>query len=148
MNEQTEIVRKGKSVADEKEAIQSALGAALEPLASAKLALIDIDKSTITEMMETEAPAESVEAVGECFVLLRGGRDVTWRAARSLMTEESFFKSLMEMNCDLITAKQLLHCKNHLKVKRTRETIVTEIDSLANEQTLDGIRRPRSHVNR
>lgn len=117
MSKQMEIVDAGRMVADEKEMIENALSNVMNPLKAAKLALIDIDKSKIIEIMETETPpTESIEIVCECFVIIKGIRDITWRTVRSLMSEEGFFKSLMEMNCDLITSKQLLHCKNHLKV--------------------------------
>lgn len=115
-NKQSKIVETGKMIANEKEATEEALTNALQPLKAAKLALIDFDKSEIVALIETEAPPDSIEIVGECFVILKGIRDVSWKSVRTVMAEECFFKSLMEMNCDVITLKQLSQCKNHLKV--------------------------------
>lgn len=113
---QNQIVNMGKLIAIEKETIEDTITMALQPLNAAKLRLINLDRSELTDMLETDTPPEPIEIVGECFVILKGIRDVTWKTARSIMADENFFKSLMEMNCDVITLKQLSQCKNHIKV--------------------------------
>lgn len=113
---QNEIVEMGKLIANDKEAAEETMTTALQPLKSAKLLLTNLEKSELTDMLETETPPEAVEIVGECFVILKGIREVSWKTVRSIMAEENFFKSLMEMNCDAITTKQLAQCKNHMKV--------------------------------
>lgn len=113
---QNEIVEKGKLVAIDKETVEETITAAMQPLHVAKLRLIDLEKADLTELLETETPPDTIETVGECFVILKGIRDVSWKTVRSIMAEEHFFKSLVDMNCDAITSKQLAQCKNHLKV--------------------------------
>lgn len=89
---------------------------ALKPLKAAKLALIEFKKDTIADMLEMETPPEDVEVVGECFLILKGIRDVSWKSVRIAMLEEDYFKCLSDINCDLISLKQLSQCKGHLKV--------------------------------
>lgn len=90
---------------------------ALQPLKAAKLALIEFKKDTIADILEMEtSPPEDVEVVGECFLILKGIRDVSWKSVRTAMLDEDYFKCLSDINCDLISLKQLSQCKGHLKV--------------------------------
>lgn len=116
---QNEIVSMGKLIAIEKEAAEETITSALQPLKMAKLRMIDLIKSEFNDMVETETPPEPVEMVGECFLILKGIRDASWKTVRSVMVEENFIKSLVDMNCDAITSKQLSQCKNHVKVGTT-----------------------------
>lgn len=116
---QNEIVEMGKLIAIEKESIEETISTAIQPIKAAKVRVIQLEKSDLNEMLETETPVETIETVGECFVILKGIRDVSWKTVRSIMSEENFFASLMEMNCDGITSKQLTACKNHIKVSMT-----------------------------
>lgn len=52
----------------------------------------------------------------ECLLILKGAKDVSWKAARTVMAEADFLKNLQEMNCDTISQKQLTAVKNHMKV--------------------------------
>lgn len=116
ITKQNEIVNKGKVIAIEKEAAEEMITTALQRLQAAKSRLIDLNESELNEMLEIETPPETIEIIGECFIILKGIRDVSWKTVRSIMAEESFLDSLMEMNCDVITSKQLFQCKNHIKV--------------------------------
>lgn len=89
---------------------------ALQPLKAAKLALIEFKRDTIADMLETETPPEDIEVVAECFLILRGIRDISWKNVRVFMLEEDYFKSFSDINCDVISLKQLSQCKSHLKV--------------------------------
>lgn len=113
---QNEIVEMGKLIAIGKESIEETISTAMQPLKAAKERVIQLEKSDLNEMLGTETPMEAIETVGECFVILKGIRDVSWKTVRSIMSEENFFTSLMEMNCDSITSKQLTACKNYIKV--------------------------------
>lgn len=106
----------GKSIAIEKEKIEMTIIEALQPLRAAKLALIEFKKDTIADILEMESPPEDVEVVAECFLILRGVRDVSWKTVRQAMNDDDYFKSLSDINCDLISLKQLSQCKGHLKV--------------------------------
>lgn len=116
ITKQNEIVNKGKVIAIEKEAAEEMITTALQRLQAAKSRLVDLNESELNEMLEIETPPETIEIIGECFIILKGIRDVSWKTVRSIMTEESFLNSLMEINCDAITSKQLVQCKNHMKV--------------------------------
>lgn len=116
LRKQTEIVAKSKNIAIEKEKIEMTIIEALQPLKAAKLALIEFKRDTIVDILEMESPPEDVEVVAECFFILRGIRDISWKNVRGIMLEEDYFRSLSEINCDLISLKQLSQCKGHLKV--------------------------------
>lgn len=89
---------------------------AQQPLRAAKLALIEFRRDTIVDILEMELPPEDVEVVAESFLILRGIRDVSWKNARSAMLDDDYFECLSDINCDLISLKQLSQCKSHLKV--------------------------------
>lgn len=118
LRKQSEIVAKSKNIAIEKEKIEMTIIEALESLKAAKLALIEFKRDTIADILEMESPPEDVEVVAECFFILKGIRDISWKNVRSAMLEEDYFGSLSEINCDLISLKQLSQCKSHLKVSR------------------------------
>lgn len=89
---------------------------ASQPLKAAKLALIEFKRDTIADLLEMESPPEDVEVVAESFFVLKGVRDVSWKNVRTAMLDDDYFKSLSDINCDLISLKQLSQCKGHLKV--------------------------------
>lgn len=92
---------------------------ALQPLKAAKLAFIEFKRDTIADILEMESPPEDVEVVAECFLILKGIRDISWKNVRSAMAEDDYIGSLSEINCDLISLKQLSQCKGHLKVSHS-----------------------------
>lgn len=83
---------------------------------AARLALADLDKSDITEIRSFATPPEAVQIVCECIVIIKGIKEVSWKSAKGMMSEGGFLKSLLEMNCDAITQKQVTQVKNHMKV--------------------------------
>lgn len=103
-------------IATEREWVEEMTTAAAQPLKSAKSHLLDLQCGDLTEFLEMETPPETIQITGECFVMLKGMRDISWKTARTLMADENFFQNLKELNCDAITSKQLSQCKNHLKV--------------------------------
>lgn len=52
-------------------------------------------------------PPKQVQVVCECILVLRGYKEITWQAAKGMMAETNFLRSLMEMDCDAITNNQL-----------------------------------------
>jgi len=56
-----------------------------------------------------------VQIVSECVAMLRGVKDVSWKGAKGMMSDPYFLKHLQEMNCDLITLRQLQAVRAHLK---------------------------------
>lgn len=111
---------KGKNIAIEKEKIEMTLIEALQPLKAAKLTLIEFKRDTIADVLEMESPPEDVEVVAESFFILKGNRDVSWKNVRTAMLDDDCFQSLSDINCDLITLKQLSQCKGHLKVSENQ----------------------------
>lgn len=118
LGKQNEIVAQGRNIAIEKEKIEKTITDALKPLKLAKMAIIDFNKDAIVDLLKMEMPPEDVEVVGECFLIIKSIRDISWKTVRITMLEENFLQSLLNINCDLITLKQLSQCKGHLKVSR------------------------------
>lgn len=110
---------KGKNIAIEKEKMEMITIEALQSLKAAKLSLIEFKRDTIDDILEMETPPEDAEVVAECFFILKGSRDVSWKNVRTAMLDEDYFKNLSDINCDLISLKQLSQCKSHLKVSHS-----------------------------
>lgn len=45
--------------------------------------------------------------VCEGILVLRGYKDISWLSAKGMMSDSNFLRSLMEMDCDLITNSQV-----------------------------------------
>ncbi|GAB0094127.1 Dynein heavy chain [Sergentomyia squamirostris] len=104
-----------KQIELEKTTAEEVLMAAIPLLEKARLALGDLEKSDITEIRSFATPPEAVQVLCECLLILKGAKDVSWKAARTVMAEADFLKNLQEMNCDTISQKQLTAIKNHMK---------------------------------
>ena len=100
----------------EKADAEEALTAALPALEAARLALEDLEKSDITEIRSFATPPEPVQTVCECVAIIKGIKEISWKSAKGMMSEGGFLKSLLEMNCDIITQKQVASCRTHMKV--------------------------------
>ncbi|XP_018050925.1 PREDICTED: dynein heavy chain 10, axonemal [Atta colombica] len=110
-----EIEEKKKIITKEETEARQALAEAQPALDAAKLALSDLDKADITEIRSFPTPPEPVQIVSECVAMLRGVKDVSWKGAKGMMSDPYFLKHLQEMNCDLITLRQLQAVRAHLK---------------------------------
>lgn len=108
--------RKRKAISAEREETNKLLETALTPLKSTRQSLFSLDKVEIDELSQMETPTEPIQIVCEAFVILKGFKDVSWKTAKTLLSEESFLKGLAEIHCEAVTQKQLSQCKNHLKV--------------------------------
>lgn len=103
---QVEVEKASKIIAVEKGEAEIALAAALPALEAARLALEDLEKSDITEIRSFATPPEAVQVVCECVAIIKNVKEPGWKGAKGMMSEGGFLKSLMEMNCDIITQKQ------------------------------------------
>lgn len=92
------------------------MAAAMPALEAARLALEGLDRSDITEIRSFATPPEPVQIVCECVAIIKGIKETGWKGAKGMMSEGGFLKSLMEMNCDIITPKQVSSCRAKLKV--------------------------------
>lgn len=57
-------------------------------------------------------PPKEVQAVCECILVLRGHKEINWQAAKGMMSEANFLRSLMEIDCDNITNNQVSNVKS------------------------------------
>ncbi|XP_049816413.1 dynein axonemal heavy chain 10 [Schistocerca nitens] len=110
-----EIEEQAKVIQAEKEEAEEVLKAAMPALEAARLALADLDKSDITEIRAFASPPEPVQTICECVSILLGAREVSWKAAKAVMADPNFLRTLQEMNCDLITNTQIRGVKTHMK---------------------------------
>lgn len=111
-----EVEQKSKQITIEKTEAEEALASALPVLEQARIALEELDRSDITEIRSFATPAEAVQIVCECVVILKGIKDVSWKSAKAMMSESGFLKSLQELNVDGITQKQTTQVRSHMKV--------------------------------
>ena len=52
-------------------------------------------------------PPKAVQTVSECIVVLRGSKEISWKAAKAMMTDPNFLRSLTELDVDAITSGQV-----------------------------------------
>ncbi|CAH1165598.1 unnamed protein product [Phyllotreta striolata] len=109
-----EIEEQSKIIKVEQSEAEASLALALPVLENARLALGELDKADITEIRSFTTPPEPVQIICECVLILRGYREINWKAAKAMMAESNFLKSLQDMNCDLITISQQRATKNHM----------------------------------
>ena len=83
-----------------------ALAEAMPALQSAKLALEDLNRDSITEIRAFKNPPRAVETVCNCIVIFKGIREVSWRSAQALMADTNFLETLKGMDFDNITNRQ------------------------------------------
>ena len=101
-------------IADEKAEAEAALEEALPALEEAAQALNDLKKDDITELRSFAKPHQLVQDVCLCVVLLKGGKDVTWKGAKAMMTDTGFLRSLVEFEKDSLSEKQVKQVKAYM----------------------------------
>uniref|UniRef100_A0A1I8PAD1 Dynein-1, subspecies f n=1 Tax=Stomoxys calcitrans TaxID=35570 RepID=A0A1I8PAD1_STOCA len=112
-----EVEIKGKQIAIEKEDAEKALAEAMPALEEARRALSELDKAQITEIRSFATPPPQVQVVCECVAILKGHKEIIWKTAKGMMSDVNFLKSLMEMDCEALTGKQINTCRNHMKTQ-------------------------------
>ncbi|GLH10276.1 Dynein heavy chain, cytoplasmic [Gryllus bimaculatus] len=110
-----EIEEKSRLINAEKEDVESILSEALPAFEFACLGIAELDRGDITEIRSLATPPEPLLIVCECVAILRGIKDVSWKAAKGMMADSNFLKSLQETNCELITMHQIRAVKAHMK---------------------------------
>lgn len=116
MEKSTEVEQNRKQITVEQEEAEESLKQALPDLENARTALDTLQKKEITEVRSFANPPEPVQIICECVAILKGFKDISWKTAKGMLADTSFLKSLQEMNCDLITVKQVTSCRAHMKV--------------------------------
>lgn len=110
-----EVEQQSKIISVEKADAEEALAEAMPALEQARLALQDLDKSDITEIRSFATPPEPVQVICECVAILKGLKEINWKTAKGMMSEGGFLRSLMEMNPDGISQRQVNACRSHMK---------------------------------
>ncbi|XP_057687718.1 dynein axonemal heavy chain 10-like isoform X2 [Corythoichthys intestinalis] len=110
-----EIEEQNKVIAIEKAEAETSLAEALPALEAARIALQDLDKSDVTEIRSFAKPPKQVQVVCECILVLCKKKEISWQAARAMMSDPSFLRSLLEMDCDAIGPNQIKTVKGFLK---------------------------------
>lgn len=116
MEKSTEVEQNRKQITVEQEEAEESLRQAMPDLENARLALDTLSKKDITEIRSFANPPEAVQIICECVAILKGYKDISWKTAKGMLAETNFLKSLQELNCDLITVKQVTSCRAHMKV--------------------------------
>uniref|UniRef100_A0A673CHG9 Dynein axonemal heavy chain 10 n=1 Tax=Sphaeramia orbicularis TaxID=375764 RepID=A0A673CHG9_9TELE len=114
-----EIEEQNKVIAVQKKEAEHSLAEALPALEAARHALQDLEKSDVTEIRSFAKPPKQVQVVCECILVLRGYKEVSWQAAKGMMSEANFLRSLMDMDCDSIANSQVRTVKGFLKNLQT-----------------------------
>lgn len=114
-----------KQITVEQEEAEEALQQALPDLENARTALDTLQKKDITEVRSFANPPEPVQIICECVAILKGFKDISWKTAKGMLSDVNFLKSLQEMNCDLITVKQVTSCRAHMKVRWSEMLVVS-----------------------
>ena len=112
---QTEIEFQNKEIAVEKASAEEALSEALPALEAARKALDTLEKSDITEIRSFAKPPQVVQQVCECIVVMKGIKDVSWKAAKGMMADVGFLTSLKELDVDNISSSQVRAVKGIMR---------------------------------
>ncbi|XP_077600352.1 dynein axonemal heavy chain 10-like [Stigmatopora nigra] len=115
----TEIEEQNKVIAVEKAEAETSLAEALPALEAARIALQDLEKNDVTEIRSFAKPPKQVQVVCECILVLCKKKEISWNAAKGMMADSGFLRSLMEMDCDAITPYQVKTVKTFLKTLGT-----------------------------
>ena len=86
---------------------EDALADALPALEEARIALQDLERSDVTEIRSFSKPPKPVQMTSECIVVLKGIKEVSWKAAKGMMSEGNFLKTLQDLDVDGITQGQV-----------------------------------------
>ncbi|KAJ3349859.1 Dynein heavy chain 10, axonemal [Entophlyctis luteolus] len=113
-------------IAKDKEEAESALADALPALEEAKNALNSLSSSEITEIRSFAKPPKEVQKVCECICFIKGIKDVSWKSAKTMMSQADFKSSLSTLDVDAISSNQIKSVKGILRemdvsVERMRE---------------------------
>ena len=102
-----EIEAQSKIIQVEKKDAEESLAEALPALEAARKALENLDKSDVTEVRSFAKPPPAVQTICECILIMRGYSEISWKAAKGMMSEANFLGSLMTMDVDAITNAQV-----------------------------------------
>jgi len=121
LQEEAEII-----VVQKKDA-EDALAVALPALEAARNALKNLDKSDVTEVRSFATPPPAVQAVCDCILMMKGSKDISWKAAKGMMAASDFLKSLMELKVDEIKPAQVKNVNNHIAKNKLNPEVMKSV---------------------
>lgn len=124
-----EIAVQSEQISVQKQEAEDALAVALPALEEARLALKDLDKNDVTEIRSFATPPPAVQTVCECIVIMKGGKDVSWKAAKGMMADSGFLSSLMNMDVDAIKREQVKAVNDNLRKAKLSPERMQEISN-------------------
>lgn len=107
----TEIEASSKVIKVEKAEAEQALEEAIPALEEARDALGNLKKEDVTEIKAFARPPEAVQGICECILIMKGQKEINWKAAKGMMSEGNFLQSLRDMDVDAITFSQVKQTK-------------------------------------
>jgi dynein heavy chain len=116
-------------IAKDKEEAESALAEALPALEQARLALANLSSSEITEIRSFAKPPKEVQKVCECICVIKNIKDVSWKSAKGMMSQNDFKSSLQSLDVDAISSNQIKLVKNILREMDVSVSRMQEISS-------------------
>ncbi|KAJ3097104.1 Dynein heavy chain 10, axonemal [Phlyctochytrium planicorne] len=116
-------------IAKDKEEAESALAEALPALEEAKIALNSLSSSEITEIRSFAKPPKEVQKVCECICVIKGIKDVSWKSAKTMMSQTDFKSSLSTLDVDGISSAQIKSVKGILREMDVSVSRMQEISS-------------------
>ena len=103
-----------KQIAIEKKVAEDGLAVALPALEEAREALKNLRKEDVTEVKSFSVPPPPVCVVCECILMMKGSKEISWKAAKGMMAGADFLSSLMTMDVDAIKLNQQRQVNSHL----------------------------------
>ncbi|XP_009082982.1 PREDICTED: dynein heavy chain 10, axonemal, partial [Acanthisitta chloris] len=91
-----EIQEQNQVIAVEKADAETALAEIKPILEAAKLEVEKLEKGDVTELRSFAKPPKQVQAVLECILIMKGSKELSWKAARAMMADPSFLQHLLE----------------------------------------------------
>ncbi|KAJ1569988.1 Dynein heavy chain 10, axonemal, partial [Nowakowskiella sp. JEL0078] len=129
MKKEVELDAQNIQIAKDKEEAEVALQEALPALEEAKLALNNLSASEITEIRSFAKPPKEVQKVCECVCVIKGIKDVSWKSAKTMMSQTDFKTSLTLLDVDNISSSQVKLVKNILREMDVSVARMQEISS-------------------
>jgi len=91
-------------------------GAALPAeLEAATLALSNLKTFNIAELRSFAKPHQLVKDVASCVAIIKGVDDLSWEGARAMMGERGFLRSLVELDKDALSERQIEQVKAYFQ---------------------------------
>ena len=126
-----ELAEMTEKIAIQKGEAEAGLASALPILEKAAEALNNIKKDDITEIRSFAKPPALVACVCECVCIFKRVDDVSWKGAKTMMTDTSFLNSLLNFDKDKLNAKQVNKVKAYYKDPKFNVDDLKSISSAA-----------------